>query len=110
METTDLVNEVAYLKSLNRTYKSQIDDFRLKEQQDWFISLDFYILAHRGIKEWVSDYKEKQYEHILAALKDKLRTFENPLWDKETGTNRLRLKFVEFLKEAILECENYQKS
>lgn len=109
MDTTNLENEVAYLQSLNRTYKCQIDDLRLKEQQDWFITLDFYILAHRPIRDLVSDYKVKQYEHILALLKEKLRTFENPLCDKETGTNRLRLKFVEFLKEAIAECENYVK-
>lgn len=111
METTDLVNEVSYLKSLNRTYKSQIDELRYKEQQDWFITLDFYVLAHRPIRDLVSDYKVKQYEHILALLKEKLRTFENPLFDKDkdTGTNRLRLKFVEFIKEAIAECENYEK-
>ena len=109
METTDLENEVAYLKSLNRTYKSQIDELRYKEQQDWFITLDFYVLAHRPIRDLVSDYKVKQYEHILALLKEKLRTFENPLFDKDTGTNRLRLKFVEYLKEAIAECENYEK-
>jgi len=109
METTDLENEVAYLKSLNCAYKSQIDEFRLKEQQDWFITLDFYVLAHRPIRDLVSDYKARQYDHILAMLKEKLRTFESPIWDKDTGTNRLRLKFVEYLKEAILECENYQK-
>lgn len=109
METTDLENEVAYLQSLNRIYKSQIDDFMLKEQQDWFITLEFYVLAYRPIRDLVSDYKEKQYEHILAALKDKLRTFENPLCDKDTGINRLRLKFVEYLKESIAECENYVK-
>ena len=109
METTDLINEVAYLKSLNRTYKSQIDELRYKEQQDWFITLEFYVLAHRPIRDLVSDYKVKQYEHILALLKEKLRTFENPLFDKDTGTNRFRLKFVEFLKEAIAECENYVK-
>ena len=43
METTDLENDVAYLKSLNRTYKSQIDELRYKEQQDWFITLEFYL-------------------------------------------------------------------
>ena len=109
METTELENDVAYLQSLNRTYKSQIDDLRLKEQQDWFITLDFYVLAHRPIRDLVSDYKVNQYEHILALLREKLRTFDTPICDKDTGTNRLRLKFVEYLKEAIAECENYVK-
>jgi len=109
METTDLENKVTLLKSLNRAYKSQIDEFRLKEQQDWFITLDFYVLAHRPIRDLVSDYKVKQYDHILAMLNEKLKTFENPICDKDTGTNRLRLKFVEYLKEAISECEKYQK-
>ena len=109
METTDLENDSLYLKILVNALQDENQRLRLAANKDWLTCVKFYVMADRVIRDLIEEYKSYPSDIKLNSLKDRLIQFDSEIYQTGTSINKLRLNLIDTIKEAILECENYQK-
>ena len=109
METTDLENDSLYLKILVNALQDENQRLRLAANKDWLTCVKFYVMADRLIKDLIEEYKLYPSDIKLNSLKDRLIQFDSEIYNSGTAINKLRLNLIDTIKEAISECENYQK-
>ena len=110
MEVTELLKELSHLESLVETLRKENDDLRSKIHHNYFITLEFYIMARRHILNEIEHYKKYPSAFHLSLFKNKLEVlFCSNQENLDSNIDRLRCNLVKFINEAILECENYQK-
>ena len=109
METTDLVNDSLYLKTLVNALQDENQKLRIAANTDWLTCVKFYVMADRLIRDLIDEYKLYPSPIKLNSLKDRLVQFDSEIYHSGTAINKLRLNLIDTIKEAILECENYVK-
>ena len=109
METTDLENDPLYLKTLVNALQDENQRLRWQANTDWLTCVKLYVMSDRLIRDLIEEYKLYPSDIKLNSLKDRLIQFDSEIYDSGTSINKLRLNLIDTIKEAILECENYQK-
>ena len=109
METTDLENDLLYLKTLVNVLQDENQRLRLASTTDWLTCVKFYVMADRLIRDLIDEYKLYPSPIKLNSLKDRLVQFDSEIYHSGTAINKLRLNIIDTIKQAITECENYQK-
>ena len=109
METTDLENDLLYLKTLVNVLQDENQRLRIAANTDWLTCVKFYVMSDRLIRDLIQEYKLYPSEIKLNSLKDRLIQFDSEIYHSGTAINKLRLNLIDTIKEAISECENYQK-
>lgn len=100
--------DVVYLNALVNLLKEENKSLRMQIQNEWFISLDFYIMSNRLILNTIDEYKIYRYPHIIQGLKDRLKYLQNKNVDINSPTSRLKLNLMDTITQAIEQCENYK--
>ena len=109
METTDLENDSLYLKTLVNALQDENKKLRIAANTDWLTCVKFYVMADRLIRDLIDEYKLYPSPIKLNSLKDRLVQFDSEIYHSGTAINKLRLNLIDTIKEAIAECENYEK-
>lgn len=109
METTDLENDLLYLKTLVNVLQDENQRLRLASNTDWLTCVKFYVMSDRLIRDLIQEYKLYPSDIKLNSLKDRLIQFDSEIYHSGTAINKLRLNLIDTIKEAITECENYVK-
>ena len=107
--TTSYENELLYLNSLVNLLQEENQRLRLASNTDWLTCVKFYVMSDRLIRDLIQEYKLYPSEIKLNSLKDRLIQFDSEIYHSDTAINKLRLNIIDTIKQAIAECENYQK-
>lgn len=107
--TTSYENELLYLNSLVNLLQEENQRLRLASNTDWLTCVKFYVMSDRLIRDLIQEYKLYPSEIKLNSLKDRLIQFDSEIYHSDTAINKLRLNIIDTIKQAITECENYQK-